>query len=93
MDGVDILGYGAGVLTTLTFLPQVLKTWKEKSARDVSLNMFLIAAANQVLWIFYGFMRNDWVIILTNMAILVLSVTMIVLKLRYGKAASAANQP
>lgn len=84
MEFVDILGYVAGLLTTLTFLPQVIKTVKEKSAKDVSLNMFLIAAANQILWIVYGVLRGDKVIILTNVFILVLSLTMIFLKLKYG---------
>jgi MtN3 and saliva related transmembrane protein len=37
MTGVDILGYGACAVTALTFLPQVLKTWKERSAKNVSL--------------------------------------------------------
>lgn len=85
MAFVDVLGYTAGLLTTLTFLPQVVKTVKEKSAKDVSLNMFLIAAANQILWIIYGILKADFVIILTNVLILVLSVTMIVLKLRFGR--------
>lgn len=84
MDGVDILGYAAGAITTLTFLPQVLKTYKEKSAKDVSLNMFLIAAVNEVMWIVYGALKNDMVIILTNAVVLVLSLTMIIFKLKYG---------
>lgn len=85
MNAVEILGYTAGALTTLTFLPQVIKTVKERSAKDVSLNMFLIAAANQVLWIIYGVLQQDNVIILTNALILVLSLTMIFLKLKFGK--------
>jgi len=85
MEFVDVLGYIAGLLTTLTFLPQVIKTVKEKSAKDVSLNMFLIAATNQVLWVIYGALKKDLVIILTNVLILVLSLTMIFLKLKFGK--------
>lgn len=85
MTLVDFLGYTAGLLTTLTFLPQVIKTVKEKSAKDISLAMFLIAATNQVLWIGYGVLKDDWVIILTNAIILVLSITMIALKLKFGK--------
>lgn len=80
---VDILGYSAGVLTCLTFLPQVIKTWKEKSARDISLLMFLIAAVNEVMWIAYGGLLNNWVIILTNAVVLSMSLIMIFLKLRY----------
>jgi MtN3 and saliva related transmembrane protein len=83
MDFTNILGYSAGVVTTLTFLPQVLKTWKEKSAHDVSLWMFIIAATNEVMWIGYGILKNDWVIISTNAIVLLLSLTMISLKFRY----------
>jgi len=83
MTGVDILGYAAGAITSLTFLPQVIKTWKEKSAKDVSLLMFIIAAINEVMWIVYGVLLNNWVIILTNSIVLAMSLTMIYLKLRY----------
>ncbi|MFV0606686.1 MAG: SemiSWEET family sugar transporter [Niabella sp.] len=85
MNGVDILGYAAGAITTLTFLPQVIKTFREKSARDVSLNMFLIAAVNEVMWIVYGVLKNDMVIILTNVVVLLMSLTMIFFKIKYGK--------
>lgn len=85
MSAADILGYTAGAITSLTFLPQVLKTWKAKSAKDVSLLMFVIAAINEAMWIVYGAMLNNWVIILTNAIVLVMSLIMIVLKLKYGK--------
>lgn len=83
MTFTEILGYSAGVVTTLTFMPQVIKTWKEKSAKDVSLWMFIIAATNEIMWIGYGILRDDWVIILTNAVVLALSLTMIYLKFRY----------
>ena len=83
MTGVDILGYAAGAITSLTFLPQVIKTWKEKSAKDISLLMFVIAAVNEVMWIVYGALLNNWVIILTNAIVLAMSLTMIYLKFRY----------
>jgi MtN3 and saliva related transmembrane protein len=85
MTAVDILGYSAGAITSLTFLPQVVKTWKEKSAKDISLLMFVIAATNEIMWIAYGALLNptNWVIILTNSIVLALSCTMIFLKLRY----------
>jgi MtN3 and saliva related transmembrane protein len=83
MSGVDILGYSAGFITSLTFLPQVIKTWKEKSAKDISLMMFIIAAINEVMWIVYGVLLNNWVIILTNSIVLTMSLIMIFLKLRY----------
>ena len=85
MSFVDILGYTAGAITCLTFLPQVIKTWKEKSTKDISLAMFVIAAVNEVMWVAYGALLNpvNWVIIITNSVILVMSLTMIYLKFRY----------
>ena len=77
MAFVDILGYSAGAITSLTFLPQVIKTWKEKSAKDISLLMFLIAAINEVMWIWYGALLDNWVIILTNAIVLSMSLIMI----------------
>jgi MtN3 and saliva related transmembrane protein len=87
MTSVDILGYSAGAITTLTFLPQIIKTWKEKSAKNVSLVMFIIAAVNEVMWITWAALLTpaNWVVIWTNAIILAMSLTMIYLKLRYNK--------
>ncbi len=85
MSGTEILGYSAGAITSLTFLPQVIKTWKEKSAKDISMLMFVIAAVNEVMWIAYGalLIPFNWVIILTNTIVLSMSLTMIFLKIMY----------
>jgi MtN3 and saliva related transmembrane protein len=85
MTAVEILGYAAGAITALTFLPQVIKTWKDKSAKDISLLTFLIAAVNETMWIVYGALLDNWVIILTNSVVLAMSLTMIYFKLRYNK--------
>ncbi|MBZ4189935.1 SemiSWEET family sugar transporter [Niabella beijingensis] len=85
VSGVDILGYIAGAITTLTFLPQVIKTIREKSVKDISLMMFVIAAVNEILWVIYGVLKSDQVIILTNAVILCLSLTMIYLKFAYAR--------
>lgn len=86
MLAVDILGYAAGAVTAFTFLPQVIKTWRERSAKDISLNMFLIAFTNEIMWLVYGIMLDNWVIISTNAVMLVMSGIMIWLKLRYSRA-------
>jgi MtN3 and saliva related transmembrane protein len=83
MSGIDILGYSAGAITSLTFLPQVIKTWKSRSAHDISLMMFLIAATNEVMWIVYGALLHNNVIIITNAVVLSMALTMIYFKLRY----------
>jgi MtN3 and saliva related transmembrane protein len=84
-QSVEVLGYVAGFITTLTFLPQVIKTWKEKSTKDISLAMFVIAPANEIMWVAYGALLApaNWVIIITNAVILVMSLTMIWLKFKY----------
>ncbi|MBM3158548.1 MAG: SemiSWEET family sugar transporter [Bacteroidota bacterium] len=86
MSGAEILGYAAGAVTAFTFMPQVIKTWRDKSARDISLTMFLIAFINEIMWLVYGFMIDNFVIILTNAVMLLMSGIMIALKLKYGKA-------
>ena len=85
MNGTEILGYAAGAITSLTFLPQVIKTWKERSAKDISLLMFIIAAINEVMWIVYGALLDNGVIIITNAIVLTMSLIMISLKFRYSK--------
>jgi MtN3 and saliva related transmembrane protein len=83
MEGVDILGYAACAVTALTFLPQVIKTWQEKSAKNVSLMMFVIAFVNEVMWIAYGVLRNDMVIIVTNIIMISMCSIMLFLKWKY----------
>ena len=84
LSGVDVLGYVAGLITAFTFLPQVLKTWKTKSAKDVSLARFLIALTNQIMWLAFGILRDDPVIIITNALMLLMTSLMIILKLKYN---------
>lgn len=84
MTNAEMLGYAAGALTAFTFLPQVIKTWREKAAKEVSLYMFIIAFLNEIMWLAYGVMINNWVIILTNAIMLVMSGIMISLKLKYN---------
>jgi MtN3 and saliva related transmembrane protein len=92
MSLTEIIGYTAGILTAITFLPQVIKTWRDKKAKEISLTMFLIAFVNEILWLFYGVMlinpdgtQGNWVIILTNSLMLLMSGAMIYLKFKYGK--------
>lgn len=66
MDYVKIIGLLAGICTTLAFLPQVVKTWRSRSAKDISLGMFLLLVMGLVLWLVYGLLLNDLPIILAN---------------------------
>jgi MtN3 and saliva related transmembrane protein len=73
----EVIGIIAGAFSCTTFLPQVVKTWKSKSTKDVSLNMFLIATLGTTLWLIYGIMINSISIIATNIVVLFFSLTML----------------
>jgi MtN3 and saliva related transmembrane protein len=83
MSTIEILGYTAGTISMLVFLPQVIKTWKTKSTKDISLLTFLFATSSVILWLIYGILIRNGSIIYTNSTILVLSSVMIYLKLKY----------
>jgi MtN3 and saliva related transmembrane protein len=73
----EIVGIIAGALSCTTFLPQVIKTWKSKSTKDVSLTMFLIASLGTALWLVYGILIHSISIIGTNIVVLFFSLTML----------------
>jgi len=83
MNTVQLLGLVAGALTTISFLPQVIKTWKSRSASGLSLGMFLLFSAGVLLWFIYGLMVNDIPVIVANLITLVLASTILVFKLSF----------
>ncbi len=80
---LDALGLLAGILTTTAFVPQVYKTWKTRSAKDLSLSMFLIFVLGVLLWLLYGLLKQDLPVIAANSATLILAVTLLVFKLKF----------
>lgn len=83
MTLIDLIGAIAGTLTTLAFIPQVIKTWRSGSAEDISLVMFLLFTTGVVLWLIYGMALNALPIIIANSITLLLALTILVLKIRY----------
>ncbi len=83
MDGLTVLGLVAGGLTTASFVPQVRKIWKTKSAEDVSLLMFAAFCVGVSLWLVYGFLKGEIAIIVTNAVTLVFGAAIVWMKLRY----------
>ena len=77
----EIIGMLAGILTTIAFIPQVYRTWKLKSAKDLSLGMFLVFVAGVVLWLTYGIIINNMPIIIANSFTLLFSGTLLYFKL------------
>jgi MtN3 and saliva related transmembrane protein len=85
MDGVEMLGMMAGTISSVTFLPQVIKTWQSKSANDISLWMFLLVTLSVIMWLVYGIFLKSVPIIYTNSAVLVMSLIMLYFKWKFGK--------
>jgi MtN3 and saliva related transmembrane protein len=81
---IDTIGFVAGTLTTISFVPQVLKTWREKSAKDISLSMFLIFSFGIFLWLLYGVGKGELPIVLPNLITLILASTILGFKFKYG---------
>jgi MtN3 and saliva related transmembrane protein len=81
---VTVLGLVAAFLTTVSFVPQVLRTWATRSTKDISLAMFIAYTAGIALWLVYGIFLRDIPIIASNAVTLVLAATILGLKLRHG---------
>ncbi len=84
MEGGSITGFMAGTLTTFSLVPQLVKAWKSKHTKDVSLGMFVTLCAGLVLWVLYGVSINSLPVILTNIVSFTLGMIIILLKIRYG---------
>jgi MtN3 and saliva related transmembrane protein len=86
MNYTQILGLVAGACTTIAFLPQVLKTWKSKTAKDLSLGMFSFFCFGVLLWLIYGIMMRDIPVVIANLCTLVLASTLLFFKLRFKES-------
>lgn len=83
MTGIQILGMLAGTITSITFLPQVIKVWKSKSAKDLSLVMLVLLMIGVSLWLVYGLVIMDGAIIYTNSMVLLMTLILLFFKLKY----------
>lgn len=82
----EIIGLAAGICTSISLLPQLIKLVKHKKAEDISLFYLIILFVGLALWIWYGFLRDDIPILVTNGFSLVLNGIVIVLGIRYKRA-------
>jgi MtN3 and saliva related transmembrane protein len=84
IDFITTLGLTAGLLTTIAYLPQLIKTWKSKSASDLSWSMLITLCTGIILWLVYGAYVQDIPLIAANIVTLVLASVILVLKIRYN---------
>ena len=83
MQNIEILGLVAAFFTTAAFIPQVYKVWKEKSAKDISLTMYLVLTIGLILWLGYGVSIQSLPVTLANAITLLLVLFMVFLKLKH----------
>ncbi len=83
MKTVDILGYTAGSLVVLSLLPQVIKSWKTKLTRDISLLRYIVYVIGLILWAIYGIIIQNGPLAVMNTMGLVLASSILYLKVRY----------
>ena len=82
---IDFFGFLAALLTTLAFLPQLYKTWKTKTADDVSLFMLIMFITGLICWIVYGIKINSIPILVANIITFIFNFSILILKVNYSK--------
>ena len=84
----DALGLLAGALTTVAFVPQIVRIARTRSAYDISWLLFGILGVGSMLWLWYGIRLRSLPLIVTNVLTLSLQITIFALKWRYGRGAA-----
>lgn len=83
MNITDLIGTLAAILTTISFLPQALHTFRTKDVRGISLGMYSAFTLGVAMWLIYGLLLGAWPVVIANVVTLALASTILVLKLRY----------
>jgi MtN3 and saliva related transmembrane protein len=90
---INNVGFVAAFCTTTSFIPQLVRVLRLRSARDISLPMFLMFSFGVFLWVLYGFWVKSIPVFVANGLTLILSVSILVLKLRFDRGATRELKP
>ena len=85
LTSLDILGLFAGTLTTIAFVPQLIKVWQSKSAKDISYVMFILFISGIVLWEIYGWGIHSLPVVLFNVITFILGLAILILKFIFDR--------
>ncbi|MEO8238146.1 MAG: SemiSWEET transporter [Flavobacterium sp.] len=85
MNYIDLIGLFGGICVTVSVIPQIIKVWKTKKVKAISLLTFSILTFGIMVWIIYGILKNDWPIIITNSVSFLLNLIMIYFIIYYEK--------
>ncbi len=92
LSSMDVLGLIAGTLTTIAFVPQLVKVWRSKSAKDISYVMFILFIAGIILWEIYGWGIHSMPVILFNVITFILGLAILILKFVFDRPAGEATE-
>ena len=81
---VNELGYVAGMVTVASFLPQVVRAWRTRQTRDLSLASLALLITAGSMWILYGALSRDWPVVATNSGMVGLLVLLAAAKVKNG---------
>ncbi len=90
---IQRIGFVAATCTTTAFVPQLVRVVRLKTARDVSLGTFLLFSVGVLLWTTYGFFANDLPVLISNSLTLLLSISILFLKIKYDRNAIKELKP
>lgn len=79
----EAIGFMAALLTTGSFLPQVVRIWRSRETRAISLAMYAVFSSGVALWLLYGLLVGSWPVVLANAVTLVLALSILLMKIRY----------
>ena len=82
MDFVTLIGVAAAICTTVSYFPQLKKTWQTGETDDLSFKMLALLAAGLGLWVLYGFAKGDLVIVVANAISVAMLLIILGIKLR-----------
>jgi MtN3 and saliva related transmembrane protein len=82
----NFVGTGAALCSMSSFVPQILKIWRERDASSVSLRMYAVTVTGFTLWVVYGALIGSWPVTGSNVVCLLLSATILALKWRFGRS-------
>ncbi len=85
MNTVELIGFAAGALVAISLLPQVIKCWRSKSTRDISILWTLINLGGQILWITYGYYINSISLVVMSGITLLMTISLICLKCNFDR--------
>jgi MtN3 and saliva related transmembrane protein len=91
MSLLDLIGYLAAILTTVSFVPQAWHSFKTRDVRGISLGMYSAFTAGIACWLVYGLLLHAWPIIISNVITLALAGGILVMKLRFRSTRSWPN--